>query len=128
MRFIQSFILIIFGINKKRPMAQGTIKFEEFQKADLRVGRVLSVKDMHGADKLYLLEVDIGRKIQLVAGIKMHYTPHELEGKKIIVVANLEPAKIRGFESQGMLLAAEHDGRIVLLAPDRDIEPGSRIK
>ncbi len=104
------------------------ISIKDFQKMDLRVGKVLSAKGIPDADRLYLLEVDVGKKIQLVAGIKQFYTPKELVKKKIIVITNLEPAKIRGFESQGMLLAAEQNGKIVLLAPDKDIEPGSKIR
>lgn len=104
------------------------VSIQDFQKLDLKVGEILSVKDIPAADKLYLLEVNVGKKIQLVAGIKQFYTPKELVKKKIIVITNLEPAKIRGFESQGMLLAAEQNGKIVLLAPDKDIEPGSKIR
>jgi methionyl-tRNA synthetase len=92
------------------------------------VGRILSVADVPGADRLYRLEVDIGKTIQLVAGIKKWYAKEELENRSVVVVANLEPAMIRGVESQGMLLAAESKGNVVLLAPDRDIEPGAKIR
>lgn len=84
---------------------------------DLRVGRIISVKKHPAADKLYVLEIDIGEKRQIVAGLRQYYTEEELEGKKVVVVANLASAKLRGFESQGMMLAAEKDGKVKLLSP-----------
>jgi methionyl-tRNA synthetase len=62
-----------------------------------------------------------------VAGIRTHYTPEELVGKQIVVVANLEPAKLRGLESQGMLLAASDDARVIILTPEKSVQPGSRV-
>jgi methionyl-tRNA synthetase len=74
------------------------------------------------------LQVDVGgEQRQIVAGIRTHYTPEELVGKQIVVVANLEPAKLRGLESQGMLLAASDDARVIILTPEKSVQPGSRV-
>lgn len=104
------------------------IEFEDWKKLDLRVGEIKSVKDHPSADKLLILEVDIGESRQLVAGIKGHYKKEELLGKKIIVFSNLNPTKLRGIESQGMLLAAVNNGKVVLLTVDRDIDAGSKVE
>lgn len=92
---------------------------------DLRVGRVISVRKHPAADKLYVLEIDIGEKRQIVAGLRQYYTEEELSGKRVVVVANLASAKLRGFESQGMMLAAEKDGRVKLLSPPEKAPIGS---
>lgn len=104
------------------------IEFDEWKKLDLRVGEIKSVKDHPNADKLFILEVDIGESRQLVAGIKGHYKKEELLGKKIVVFSNLNPTKLRGIESQGMLLAAVNNGKVVLLTVDRDIDIGSKVE
>ncbi|HDM92132.1 MAG TPA: methionine--tRNA ligase subunit beta [Candidatus Korarchaeota archaeon] len=104
------------------------VSYEEFSKLDLRVGQVLSAKRIEGTQKLLLLEVDLGsEKKQLVAGIAEQYKPEDLVGKQIVVVANLQPKKIRGYWSQGMLLAADVDGKPVLLVPDKPVPPGSKV-
>jgi len=104
------------------------VSYEEFSKLDLRVGQVLSAKRIEGTQKLLLLEVDLGsEKRQLVAGIAEQYKPEDLVGKQIVVVANLQPKKIRGYWSQGMLLAADVDGKPVLLVPDKPVPPGSKV-
>lgn len=104
------------------------ISYEEFSKMDLRVGQVLSARKIEGTQKLLLLEVDLGsEKRQLVAGIAEQYDPEDLVGKQIVVIANLQPKKIRGYWSQGMLLAADVDGEPVLLVPDRPVPPGSKV-
>ncbi len=107
---------------------RGMVSIQEFRSLGMKVGRILSVKDIPEADRLYLLEVDIGKKIQLVAGIKQDYTPEQLRGRDIVVVSNLDHAVIKGFKSEGMLLAAESRGRAVLLTPDKNTEPGSEIR
>ncbi|MCD6583119.1 MAG: hypothetical protein J7K71_00305 [Candidatus Omnitrophica bacterium] len=105
------------------------IRFEDFSKLDLRVGKILEVSDHPNAEKLYLLKVDIGERIiQLVAGLKQWYTSKDLQGKLIVVVVNLEPKKLRGFLSQGMLLAAQSHDKVVLISPQEDIAPGSVVK
>jgi methionyl-tRNA synthetase len=104
------------------------LEFGDFKKMDLRVAHVKSATMVEGADKLLKLEVDIGGEDrQIVAGIAKHYAPEELTGKNIIVVANLRPAKIRGVESRGMLLAATDGDKVIVLVPDKDAAAGSRI-
>jgi methionine--tRNA ligase beta chain len=105
------------------------IKFEEFQKIDLRVGKILEVKKVEGSEKPLKLIVDLGNeKKQLVAGIAKYYKTEDLIGKEIVVIANLEPKKIMGIESQGMLLAADVDGEPVILIPEKEVPPGTKIR
>jgi methionyl-tRNA synthetase len=107
-----------------------TINFEDFEKIDLRVAEIQNIEDMEGADKLYKLEVSIGEEIRTIcAGIKQFYSHDDLKGKKIIMITNLKPRKLRGIESQGMLLAASNKDhtKISLIAPDQDMEPGSIV-
>jgi methionyl-tRNA synthetase len=107
-----------------------TISFKDFQKVDLRVGVITAAERVEGADKLLKIEVDIGtEKRSGVAGLAPQYSPEDLVGKKIAYVANLEPATIRGIESAGMLLAAVSDDKsqVVILTPESDIAPGSKI-
>ncbi len=103
------------------------IKFEDWEKIDLRVGTILDVKDHPNADKLYVLKVNIGEERQLVAGIKKDYSKKDLIGKKIIVISNLEPIKIRGIESNGMLLAVGEEN-ISLLTVDKDANNGDEVR
>jgi len=106
----------------------GEITIEEFNKVDLRIAEVLEVKRVAGADKLLALVVRIGQETRtVVAGIAQQYAPEALIGRKIVVVANLQPRKLRGVESQGMLLAANDGDRPVLLAPDQDVPSGARV-
>lgn len=105
------------------------ISIDDFMKLDLRVARILEASPIEGADRLLKLVIDLGTESrQLVAGIKSSYAPEELVGKHIIVVANLKPARLRGVESQGMLLAATTDEGPVLATFERDVTPGSRVK
>jgi methionyl-tRNA synthetase len=93
------------------------------------VAHVLAAREHPNADKLLLLQIRVGdAEKQIVAGIRGHYDPAALVGRQIVVVNNLEPALIRGEESNGMLLAASDASGVVLLRPDRDCEPGSRVK
>jgi len=104
------------------------ITFEDFKKLEIRIGKILSAQKVEGADKLLKLEVDIGKeKRQLVAGIAQYYEPEELINKQIPVLVNLEPRKIRGVESQGMLLATVEREAPILLHPDKEVSPGSLI-
>ncbi len=108
-----------------------TINFSDWEKLDLRVGKILEVEDIEGADKLYKLTVDIGdEKRTVCAGLKNYYTKKELKGKKIILFTNLAPRKLKGIESQGMVLAAvnEEENKVILLAPEKDIKEGSRVR
>lgn len=105
------------------------ITFDDFQKLDLRVAEIRECEDVEGADKLYKLTIDVGEERTIVAGIKMHYRREELIGKKIVIVANLEPRKLRGVISHGMLLAASNSDKssVVLVTPDKDIPNGCSV-
>lgn len=105
-----------------------TITFDEFTKMTLQVAEVKAVEDHPNADKLLVLRVDLGGdERQLVAGLKGHYEPDALVGKKIVVVSNLAPARLRGVDSQGMLLAAGDGETLSLLTVDRDVPAGSKV-
>jgi methionyl-tRNA synthetase len=105
------------------------ISIEDFAKIELRIAQVLEAEKVKGADKLLKLQIKLGNeKRQIVAGIAKHYKPEELVGKKIVVVANLKPAKLRGIESQGMLLAASNEQSLTLITVDRDIDSGAKVK
>ncbi|MFH1771645.1 MAG: hypothetical protein ABH872_02405 [Candidatus Omnitrophota bacterium] len=105
------------------------ITFDDFKKLELRTGKILEVNEHSNADKLYVLKVNIGEKeIQLVAGIKAYYSPDELKGKTVVVIANLEPRAVRGVESQGMLLAAQGEGKVVILTTEKEISSGSVVR
>ncbi|MEM3192381.1 MAG: methionine--tRNA ligase subunit beta [Candidatus Parvarchaeota archaeon] len=109
-------------------MEEDRISIDDFKRIKLRVGRVISAEDVTGSSKLLKLIVSFkDEQRQLIAGIKNHYKPEELVGKKIIVVYNLKPAKLMGLLSDGMLLAASDDGTLSLLTVDKDIEEGSYI-
>jgi len=104
------------------------VSFDEFKKIELRIGKILSVEDHPDADRLYVLRVDLGEEQrQLVAGLRPYYTADQLQDKYIVVVTNLEPAVLRGVESQGMLLAAGEGPKVVLLQPETEIAPGSKV-
>jgi len=107
------------------------ITIEDFQKVELRVATILSAERVPGTEKLLKLQIDLGsERRQLVAGIAKHYTPEELIGKQIVVVTNLQPAVIRGVESQGMLLAASTDdsSQLALVTLQRPVPNGCRVK
>lgn len=105
------------------------ITIDDFMKVDLRVAKVLEAAEIEGADRLLRLQVELGGEArQLVAGIKSTYTPDQLAGKYIVVVANLKPAKLRGVESLGMLLAATTDEGPVLATFERPVASGTRVK
>ncbi len=106
------------------------LSIEEFGKLELRVATVTAADPHPKADRLLVLRVDLGdEQRQLVAGIRNHYTPEALVGRQIVVVANLQPARLRGVESQGMLLAATDadSGSVILLSPARQVAPGSKV-
>ena len=112
------------------PSAPDMITIDDFAKVKLRVGRVTDVSDHPNADKLIVLTIDLGdEQRQLCAGLKGHYTPEQLVGKNLIIVTNLAPRKMRGVESQGMLLAActPDYSRVVVLTTESDIECGSAV-
>ncbi|MCM8786448.1 MAG: hypothetical protein NC935_00100 [Candidatus Omnitrophica bacterium] len=103
--------------------------YQDFLKLELRIGKIVEINPHPNADKLYLLKVDIGNKIiQLVAGIRPYYNEDELKDKLIVVVTNLEPKEIRGYISEGMLLAASSAEDVSIISPDKTIEVGSKVK
>ena len=105
------------------------ISFSEFQKLDLRVAKIEGADRVAGADRLLRLQIRLGdEQRQIVAGIAEHYAPDALIGRQIVVVANLQPATIRGVESQGMLLAASDDHNLALIAPDGEIGDGTEVR
>lgn len=105
------------------------ITIEQFQEVALRVGTIRAAEPHPNADRLVVLRVDLGtEERQIVAGIRKHYEPETLVGRQVVVVANLAPATLRGVESQGMLLAASHEGQLVLVRPDAEIAPGATVR
>ncbi len=117
------------GKPKKGDKKMGTIPFDDFMKLDIRVGAIKEAENIKGSDKLLRLIVDLGtEERQIVAGIAQTHDPEKLIGRKIVVLANLEPAKLFGVESRGMLLAADLDDTAVLLTPEKEVEPGTKIR
>lgn len=110
-------------------MADDRISIDDFAKVELKTAEILEVEKVEGADKLLKLQIKVGEENrQIVAGIAEHYSPKELVGKKIVVVANLKPAVIRGVESNGMLLAVSTKDSVILVTPeDTDVPSGLRI-
>lgn len=111
------------------------ISFEEFRKLDLRVGKVISAEKIIGSTNLLKLEIDLGDpstgsglgKRQILAGVSKYYESKELIGLNLVIVTNLEPKKIMGLESQGMILCAEVNEEPVCLVPLKDVPPGSKV-
>jgi methionyl-tRNA synthetase len=105
------------------------VTIEDFMKLELVVARVKEATAHPDADKLLVLKVDAGgEERQLVAGIRKAYVPETLVGRDVVIIKNLQPVVLRGVESQGMVLAAAGEDGPVLLAPDRDVPAGSRVK
>lgn len=105
------------------------VTFEDFKKLDIRIGRILSAEKIENTDKLLKLIIDFGdEKRDIVAGIADCYQPSEIIGKEIPVILNLEPRKIRGIESKGMVLAVDVGNKPVLLYPEKEVPPGSIIR
>jgi methionyl-tRNA synthetase len=105
-----------------------TISIDEFKKIDIRVGEIRSATRVPGTDKLIQVQVDLGSEVRtVVAGLVPQYQPDDLVGKRVIVVANLEPRRMRGIASQGMLLAAEWDGQVALLTVEKNAPQGAKI-
>jgi methionine--tRNA ligase beta chain len=111
--------------------APDLINIQDFAKVQLRVAKVLDVRDHPNASKLYILDVDLGPELgkrQLVAGLKPYMPPEALKDALVVVVANLEPALLRGERSEGMLLAAQDGDRVVPLTVATPLAPGSKIR
>lgn len=119
-------------IKKTRTKEKGVkktvvIALEDFQKLDIRVGTICMAESIKDSDRLVRLEVDIGEKRQIVAGIAKSHAPDKLVGKQVVVLANIKPVKLFGIESQGMILAVDDDEPVLLL-PERKVKEGTRIK
>ena len=111
------------------PAAPSTITIDDFKKVVLKVGKVLEASAHTNANKLLVLKVDLGNGEvrQVVSGIKQWYAPEQLVGKSVVLVANLQPAQLRGVESQGMVLAATSGDQVILLSPEKEAAPGSKV-
>ena len=104
------------------------ISIDDFRNVELKIATVKSAELHPNADKLMVLQIDLGaEQRQICAGIRNHYTPEELVGKQVVVVANLETAKLRGLESQGMLLAVSDEGRVIILTPEKSVLAGAKV-
>ena len=105
------------------------ISIKDFQQLEIRIAEVLDVQPHPNADRLYILKVKVGDlEKQVIAGVRPSYSADQLKGKKIVLINNLEPAVIRGVESQGMLLAASDEKGHSVLIPDRDISSGAQVR
>ena len=104
------------------------ITIDDFAKLDLRVAKVTSAEPHPNADKLIVMQIDLGEEQrQIVAGLRQWYAPEDLVGRCIVVLTNLEPATLRGVESNGMLLAAQSGETVLVLQPDREMPAGSKV-
>ncbi len=106
------------------------IPYDDFAKLEIMIGKIVEAEEIPKSKKLLKLKVDIGETEprQLVAGIKQQYAPADLIGRLVVVLANLQPAKLMGVESRGMILAADLDGKAILLQPDSEVPPGTRVR
>ncbi|MBS1665648.1 MAG: methionine--tRNA ligase subunit beta, partial [Bacteroidetes bacterium] len=109
--------------------AKGEIVYEDFAKLDLRVGTIVSAEKVEKADKLLKLSVDMGSEVRtIVSGIALYFKPEEIVGRQVVVVANLAPRKMRGIESNGMILMAEDkEGKLHFVSPATMINPGAGV-
>lgn len=114
--------------NKMEPV-KPEIVFDDFAKIDLKTGTILSAEKIDKADKLLKLEIDLGfEKRIIVSGIALHFKPEEVINKQVVVVANLAPRKMRGIESNGMILMAEdEEGKLYFISPEDKINPGASV-
>ena len=104
------------------------ITFEQFKGMDIRIAKITDIQDHPNADKLYVVSLDVGEHAKtVVAGIKQFYSKDELVGKQVVLLDNLEPATIRGVQSEGMILATRDDERLAVLAPEREVKTGSKV-
>ncbi len=105
------------------------ITYSDFEKLDLRIAKIVAAEAIPTSEKLIKLSLDVGGESrQIVAGIKKQYTPEEIVGKYIVIVANLEPRKLMGEESRGMLLAAGDDERFALIIPEKEVNSGTCVR
>jgi methionyl-tRNA synthetase len=112
-----------------KEIKENYIKIDDFAKVELRVAEVMKAEKVKGTDKLIKMQLKVGEEVrQVVSGIASYYSPEELIGKKLVLVYNLEPKKLRGIDSHGMILAASNENKLTLLTVDKDIESGAKIK
>ena len=111
------------------PQEKATIQFDDFAKINLKVGTITAAEKVEKADKLLKLEVDLGsEKRVIVSGIALHFEPSAIVGKQVVVVTNLAPRKMRGIESNGMILMAENsDGKLIFVSPGEQTAVGSSV-
>jgi len=117
-------------VPQEKPKGKPVISYDDFTKLDITIGTILSVEVVEGADKLLKLEVDVQEEKprQIISGIREYFEDIEfLVGKQCPFLTNLEPRTIRGYESQGMILAAENDGVFSLLIPHNELPVGTRV-
>ena len=116
--------------NKESAATEDTdkIAIDDFIKVDLRVAKIINAKELEESRKLLELEVDLGDETRTIfAGIKKSYSPDDLIGKLVVVIANLKPRKMKFGTSNGMVLATQYDGDIIIIQPEKDVSPGSKI-
>lgn len=110
---------------------EGIASYEDWTKLDLRIAEIINIENINGADRLYKLTLDVGKlgERTVCAGIKKYYSPKELLHKKIIYLSNLSPKKLKGIESQGMLIAAgsDEEDTCVLISPEKEVEVGTKL-
>jgi methionine--tRNA ligase beta chain len=125
---------LVLGFHKtlrsQQPMSAQIVSFEDFSKIDLRVGKITKAEAVPQSRNLIRMLIDIGggELRQAVAGIAQYYSPKELEGKQVAVIANLQPKRMFGIESNVMILAAEDEKTVSILLPDRPVKVGSKVR
>ena len=110
-----------------RGLKKPLIRLDEFSRLDLRAAEIVLAEAIPGSNNLLKLEVDLGERRTVVAGIARPYRPEDLIGKQVVIVANLKPAKLMGIRSEGMILVAGEDEEMTLIAPEKKVKPGSPI-
>ena len=117
------------GKKPKEKIKKSYIDIDDFDKIDLRIGKVLEVKKHPRADKLLVFKIQLGEEIrQIVSGIAKYYSPEELVGKNVVIVANLKPIKLRGEESQGMILSAADEKKLSVITTLSGIDSGAKVE
>jgi methionyl-tRNA synthetase len=117
------------GKKPKEKLKKSYIDIDDFDKIDLRIGKVLEVKKHPRADKLLVFKIQLGEEIrQIVSGIAKYYSPEELVGKNVVIVANLKPIKLRGEESQGMILSAADEKKLSVITTLSGIDSGAKVE
>lgn len=104
------------------------ITFDQFKAMDIRIAKITEVEDHPNADKLYVITVEVGGATKkVIAGVKEHYSAEELLGKEVVLLNNLEPATIRGVQSEGMILATKDGEKLAILMPEKEVTVGSPV-